>query len=93
MIFQASADQAAVDFIIPLLLSMTLVMYFNLLIIVVVTCMNAWPTIVLVIPLVWVNIWYQVCELFASFSLCHFTIVLCQKKVTKVGQELSIIPH
>ncbi|KAF7132274.1 hypothetical protein RHSIM_Rhsim09G0006700 [Rhododendron simsii] len=56
---RASADQAAVDFIIPLLLSMTLVMYFNLLIIVVVTCMNAWPTIVLVIPLVWVNIWYQ----------------------------------
>ncbi|KAG5555058.1 hypothetical protein RHGRI_012555 [Rhododendron griersonianum] len=56
---RASADQAAVDFIIPLLLSMTLVMYFNLLIIVAVTCMNAWPTIVLVIPLVWVNIWYQ----------------------------------
>ncbi|KAI8561656.1 hypothetical protein RHMOL_Rhmol04G0357300 [Rhododendron molle] len=55
----ASADQAAVDFIIPLLLSMTIVMYFNLLIIVVVTCMNAWPTIVLVLPLVWVNIWYQ----------------------------------
>lgn len=36
-------------------------MYFNLLSIVVVTCINAWPTVFLIIPLVWVNLWYRVC--------------------------------
>ncbi|CAL5346944.1 unnamed protein product [Camellia sinensis] len=54
---RASTDQAAVDFMIPIFLSMTLVMYFNLVSIVVVTCVNAWPTVFLVVPLVWLNIW------------------------------------
>lgn len=56
---RASTDQTNVDLSIPLFLGMTIVMYFNLLSIVVVTCIYAWPTIFLIIPLTWVNLWYR----------------------------------
>ncbi|XP_047332355.1 ABC transporter C family member 14-like isoform X1 [Impatiens glandulifera] len=56
---RASSDQGSIDFIIPLFLSLALVMYFSLLSIIVVTCMNAWPITVLVIPLIWLNIRYR----------------------------------
>ncbi|CAI9771063.1 unnamed protein product [Fraxinus pennsylvanica] len=56
---RASADQANVDFLIPLFMSVTLVMYFSLLSILVITCQYAWPTIFIIIPLIWLNIWYQ----------------------------------
>ncbi|KAA8548937.1 hypothetical protein F0562_000621 [Nyssa sinensis] len=56
---RASTDQANVDFVIPLFLSMTIVMYITLLGIVVITCQYAWPTVFLIIPLAWLNIWYR----------------------------------
>ncbi|XP_047314972.1 ABC transporter C family member 4-like [Impatiens glandulifera] len=56
---RASSDQTNIDFIIPMFLSLALVMYFSFLSIVVVTCMNAWPITILVIPLIWMNIWYR----------------------------------
>lgn len=58
---QASTDQTNVDLSIPLFLGMTIVMYFNLVSVVVVTCVYAWPTFLLIVPLVWVNLWYRVC--------------------------------
>ncbi|KAK3010474.1 hypothetical protein RJ639_012693 [Escallonia herrerae] len=71
-IFQASTDQASVDFLIPLFLAMTLTMYFTLLGILVITCQYAWPTIFLIIPLAWLNIWYRKGSLtsLANPSLC-----------------------
>ncbi|XP_059646878.1 ABC transporter C family member 14-like [Cornus florida] len=56
---RVSTDQANIDFLIPLFLAMTLVMYFTLLGIVVITCQYAWPTIFLIIPLAWLNFWYR----------------------------------
>lgn len=56
---RASTDQTNVDFTIPLFLGMVVVMYFNLLSILVVTCIYAWPTVFLLIPLIWVNLWYR----------------------------------
>lgn len=56
---RASADQANIDFLIPLFMSVALVMYFSLLSILVITCQYAWPTIFIIIPLIWLNIWYQ----------------------------------
>ncbi|GFZ13995.1 multidrug resistance-associated protein 4 [Actinidia rufa] len=56
---RASTDQTAIDFLIPFMLSMTLTMFFNLISILAITCINAWPTLFLLIPVVWMNIWYR----------------------------------
>ncbi|PSR92609.1 ABC transporter C family member 14 like [Actinidia chinensis var. chinensis] len=56
---RASTDQTTIDFLIPFMLSMTLAMFFNLISILAITCINAWPTLFLLIPVVWMNIWYR----------------------------------
>ncbi|KAL5852402.1 hypothetical protein ACOSQ3_007520 [Xanthoceras sorbifolium] len=55
---RVSTNQANIDLFVPMYLSMSIVMYFTLLGIVFITCLYAWPTVLLVIPLVWMNIWY-----------------------------------
>ncbi|KAL6500336.1 Multidrug resistance-associated protein 4 [Orobanche hederae] len=56
---RASSDQTNVDIMIPFFMSMTVAMYFTLLSIIIITCQYAWPTIILLIPLAWLNIWYR----------------------------------
>ncbi|XP_073063351.1 ABC transporter C family member 14 [Primulina eburnea] len=56
---RASTDQTNVDILIPFFMSMTVAMYFTLLSIIIITCQYAWPTIILLIPLAWLNIWYR----------------------------------
>ncbi|KAK6138942.1 hypothetical protein DH2020_027323 [Rehmannia glutinosa] len=56
---RASSDQVNVDMLIPLFLSVAIVMYFALLGIIIITCQYAWPTVFIIIPLIWLNIWYQ----------------------------------
>ncbi|KAH7573569.1 hypothetical protein JRO89_XS03G0173700 [Xanthoceras sorbifolium] len=53
---RVSTNQANIDLFVPMYLSMSIVMYFTLLGIVFITCLYAWPTVLLVIPLVWMNI-------------------------------------
>ncbi|XP_021726872.1 ABC transporter C family member 14-like [Chenopodium quinoa] len=56
---RASTDQTNLDLTIPLFLGMTIVMYFNLVSILVVTCVYAWPTVILLVPSIWLNLWYR----------------------------------
>lgn len=56
---RASNDQAALDVLIPYLLGTIVVMYFNLLGILGIMCVNAWPTVVLVVPLIWYSIYLR----------------------------------
>ncbi|KAK4379949.1 hypothetical protein RND71_001811 [Anisodus tanguticus] len=56
---RASTDQSYVDFMIPQFLSVALLMYFTVAGMLFITCQSAWPTIFLIIPLVWLNIWYR----------------------------------
>ncbi|KAK4482186.1 hypothetical protein RD792_009327, partial [Penstemon davidsonii] len=56
---RASTDQTNVDILIPFFMSITISMYITLLSIIIVTCQYAWPTVILLIPLVWLNIWYR----------------------------------
>ncbi|KAF7804851.1 ABC transporter C family member 4 [Senna tora] len=56
---RASTDQTNVDFLIPLFMSFVISMYITVLSIFIVTCQNSWPTIFLLIPLIWLNIWYR----------------------------------
>ncbi|OAY49526.1 ABC transporter C family member 4 [Manihot esculenta] len=56
---RASTDQANVDLFIPFVLGLTVAMYITLLSIIIITCQYAWPTVFLLIPLGWLNIWYR----------------------------------
>ncbi|TKY61783.1 ABC transporter C family member 4 [Spatholobus suberectus] len=56
---RASTDQTNVDVLIPLLTGIVIAMYITVLSIFIITCQNAWPTVFLIIPLVWLNIWYR----------------------------------
>nr|QWN59132.1 ATP-binding cassette C transporter [Rehmannia glutinosa] len=56
---RASSDQTNVDILIPFFTSLTVAMYITLLSIIIITCQYAWPTIILLIPLGWLNIWYR----------------------------------
>ncbi|MED6173013.1 Multidrug resistance-associated protein 4 [Stylosanthes scabra] len=56
---RASTDQTNVDALLPLFLGIVIAMYITVLSIFIVTCQNAWPTAFLLIPLVWLNIWYR----------------------------------
>ncbi|XP_042517600.1 ABC transporter C family member 14-like [Macadamia integrifolia] len=56
---RASTDQTNVDLFLPFILSLTISMYITVLSIIIITCQYAWPTIFLIIPLGWLNIWYR----------------------------------
>ncbi|XP_043697067.1 ABC transporter C family member 14-like [Telopea speciosissima] len=56
---RASSDQTNVDLFLPFFLSMTIAMYITVFSIIFITCQYAWPTIFLIIPLGWLNIWYR----------------------------------
>lgn len=56
---QASSDQANIDVLIPLFMSMTLAIGIGLLGSLFIMCQYTWPTIFIIIPLLWLNIWYQ----------------------------------
>ncbi|CBI36841.3 unnamed protein product, partial [Vitis vinifera] len=56
---RASTDQTNVDLFVPFFMAVTLAMYITLLSIIIITCQYAWPTIFLLIPLGWLNVWYR----------------------------------
>lgn len=56
---RVSTDQSYVDFMIPLFLSIVLLMYFTVIGMLFITFQSAWPTIFLIVPLIWLNFWYR----------------------------------
>ncbi|XP_027350768.1 ABC transporter C family member 14-like isoform X1 [Abrus precatorius] len=56
---RASTDQANVDVSLPMFTGIVIGMYMSVLAIFIITCQNSWPTVLLIIPLVWLNIWYR----------------------------------
>ncbi|OMO63828.1 hypothetical protein CCACVL1_22250 [Corchorus capsularis] len=56
---QASNDQTNVDIFIPFIMGITISMYITLLGIFIITCQYSWPTVFLIIPLLFLNYWYR----------------------------------
>nr|XP_043609017.1 ABC transporter C family member 4-like [Erigeron canadensis] len=56
---RASSDQTTVDVFLPFFMSLALTMFTTVFGIIIVTCQNAWPTVFLVVPLGWLNLWYR----------------------------------
>lgn len=66
---RASSDQTNVDVLVPFVLNLTIAMYVTLLSIIIITCQYAWPTVFLLIPLGWLNLWYRAYYLATSREL------------------------
>ncbi|OAY72457.1 ABC transporter C family member 14, partial [Ananas comosus] len=56
---RASSDQTNVDLFLPFFVGLTVAMYITLLSVIIVTCQVAWPSVIAIIPLVVLNIWYR----------------------------------
>ncbi|KAG2406582.1 ABC transporter C family member 4 [Vigna angularis] len=56
---RASTDQANLDVLLPLYMGAIIIMHLSMLGIFIITCQNSWPTLILIIPLVWLNMWYR----------------------------------
>ncbi|XP_020101725.1 ABC transporter C family member 14-like isoform X1 [Ananas comosus] len=56
---RASSDQTNIDIILPFFLGLTVSMYITVISVVIVTCQVAWPSVITIIPLVWLNLWYR----------------------------------
>lgn len=56
---RASTDQTNVDIFIPLFFNFVVAMYITVISIIIITCQNSWPTAFLIVPLIWLNIWYR----------------------------------
>ncbi|KAK7329441.1 hypothetical protein VNO77_23610 [Canavalia gladiata] len=66
---RVSTDLLWVDISIPMLVNFVMVAYFSLVSIFIVTCQNAWETVFLLIPLLWLNNWYRKYYLASSREL------------------------
>ncbi|XP_072974881.1 ABC transporter C family member 14-like [Typha angustifolia] len=56
---RASSDQTNIDLFLPFMVGLIASMYIALLGIIIVTCQVAWPSIITIIPLVLLNLWYK----------------------------------
>ncbi|XP_051213046.1 ABC transporter C family member 14 isoform X1 [Lolium perenne] len=56
---RASSDQMIVDLMLPFLMWMAVSMYISMISVVIVTCQVAWPSVIAIIPLVLLNLWYR----------------------------------
>lgn len=57
---QASSDQTNVDLLLPFFVWMSVSMYITVIGVVIMTCQVAWPSVVLVVPLLMLNLWFRV---------------------------------
>ncbi|KAK8448521.1 hypothetical protein SEVIR_7G027200v4 [Setaria viridis] len=56
---RASSDQTAIDVVLAFFIGLTISMYISVLSTIIVTCQVAWPSVIAVIPLLLLNIWYR----------------------------------
>nr|QEY08340.1 ATP-binding cassette sub-family C member 4c [Crocus sativus] len=66
---RASSDQSMIDLFLPFFVGLVVSMYISLLGIVFIICQVAWPTIVAIIPLLWLNFRYKAYYLGTSREL------------------------
>jgi ATP-binding cassette subfamily C (CFTR/MRP) protein 1 len=81
---QASSDQTNVDLFLPFFVWLSVSMYITVLSVLIVTCQVAWPSVIAIIPLVILNLWYRVSILttlanepgaYMLFCLRHLKVV------------------
>lgn len=86
---RASTDQTNVDIFIPLFINFVVAMYITVISIVIITCQNSWPTAFLLIPLVWLNIWYRGYFLSTSRELTRLDSITKAPVIVHFSESIS----
>ncbi|XP_058770273.1 ABC transporter C family member 14-like [Vicia villosa] len=86
---RASSDQTNVDIYIPLFINFVVAMYITVISIIIVTCQNSWPTAFLLIPLVWLNIWYRGYFLSTSRELTRLDSITKAPVIVHFSESIS----
>ncbi|XP_050366191.1 ABC transporter C family member 14-like [Argentina anserina] len=86
---RASTDQTNVDLFLPFILGITVAMYITVLSIFIVVCQNSWPTIFLLIPLLWLNIWYRGYYLASSRELTRLDSITKAPVIHHFSESIS----
>ncbi|XP_027165594.1 ABC transporter C family member 4-like [Coffea eugenioides] len=86
---RASNDQFNIDILIPFFLSLTISMYFTVISILFITCQYAWPTIFLIIPLIWLNYWYRGYYLSSSRELSRLDSITKAPVIHHFSESIS----
>ncbi|CAI8603785.1 unnamed protein product [Vicia faba] len=86
---RASTDQTNVDIFIPLFINFVVAMYITVVSIIIVTCQNSWPTAFLLIPLVWLNLWYRGYFLSTSRELTRLDSITKAPVIVHFSESIS----
>ncbi|GMP87699.1 hypothetical protein CsSME_00039965 [Camellia sinensis var. sinensis] len=86
---RASTDQTNIDLFLPFFLSMTIAMYITVLSIIIITCQYAWPTIILLFPLGWLNFWYRRYYLATSRELTRLDSITKAPVIHHFSESIS----
>lgn len=86
---RASSDQTNVDVFVPFVLNLTIAMYITLLSIIIITCQYAWPTVFLLIPLGWLNLWYRGYYLATSRELTRLDSITKAPVIHHFSESIS----
>ncbi|XP_021763157.1 LOW QUALITY PROTEIN: ABC transporter C family member 14-like [Chenopodium quinoa] len=86
---RASSDQTNVDILVPFVLNLTIAMYITLLSIIIITCQYAWPTVFLLIPLGWLNLWYRGYYLATSRELTRLDSITKAPVIHHFSESIS----
>ncbi|XP_057535963.1 ABC transporter C family member 14 [Amaranthus tricolor] len=86
---RASSDQTNVDILVPFVLNLTIAMYITLLSIIIITCQYAWPTVFLLIPLGWLNLWYRAYYLATSRELTRLDSITKAPVIHHFSESIS----
>ncbi|KAL8234311.1 hypothetical protein R6Q59_020411 [Mikania micrantha] len=86
---RASSDQSNIDLPLPFMTSMTLSLYITVIGIIIVTCQYAWPTVFLVVPLGWLNLWYRRYYLAASREMTRLDSITKAPVIHHFSESIS----
>ncbi|KAL6968514.1 ABC transporter C member 14 [Sarracenia purpurea var. burkii] len=86
---RASTDQTNIDIFLPFFLSLTISMYITVLSIIIITCQYAWPIIILLVPLAWLNFWYRGYYLATSRELTRLDSITKAPVILHFSESIS----
>nr|WEG20082.1 ABCC4 [Lemna turionifera] len=86
---RASSDQTNIDLFLPLFATLSLAMFMNVFSILVITCLVAWPTIVIIIPLAVLNFWLRGYYLASSRELTRLDSITKAPVIHHFSESVS----
>ncbi|KAM1229150.1 hypothetical protein ACFX2J_008153 [Malus domestica] len=86
---RASTDQTNIDLLLPFMLGITIVMFFTVFGIFIIVCQYSWPTVFLLIPLAWLNVWYRGYYLASSRELTRLDSITKAPVIHHFSESIS----